>query len=573
MKYIGKYKGNVGTTHGTLVSGLVGYYNRIINLSKYLIGGTFTTYSPNVNLYDSYKNSILIAGTQDGVNYESPPLNGLTNNIVVTLDNSTQIDPEFSVNKIRRLNSGVNQADYLQLPRFQIAPGKTMEMSFWYYGTYGTDIKLYSLDAETYVERWDASTNAYITNNSNHCIIPVTTNTWQYIQVRARNTHATLNKRSAQWLVLHNNSVNATLSNTEYWKLTCVKSWYVESITKNKIIRLNDDGSVDDSWYNNSSYTSGAIYQLIYDNKKIYAAGDITLDGGLVRLNNDGTKDISFDVGTGFNNGVYALNIDTINQKIYVGGHFTTYNGSAQNRLVRLNLDGTKDTSFDVGTGFVGAVHYVNLDTINQKIYVAGHFTTYNGSTQNRLIRLNLDGTKDTSFNIGTGFNNAIYGFKIDTINQKIYVAGNFTTYNGSTQNRLIRLNLDGTKDTSFNIGTGFNNAIYGFNIDTINQKIYAGGNFTTYNGNTRNRLIRLNMDGSLDTSFNVGSGLNSYLEMPNSILIDNEKNKIYITGDFTIYNNQQQKCLARLNYDGSLDNTFNIQLDSKGRTILKYTE
>ena len=32
---------------------------------------------------------------------------------------------------------------------------------------------------------------------------------------------------------------------------------------------------VDNTWYNNNSYTSGAFYELKYDNinKKIYAAG------------------------------------------------------------------------------------------------------------------------------------------------------------------------------------------------------------------------------------------------------------------------------------------------------------
>lgn len=39
--------------------------------------------------------------------------------------------------------------------------------------------------------------------------------------------------------------------------------------------------------------------------------------------------------------------------------------------------------------------------------------------------------------------------------NNKIYVIGNFTTYNGSNVNRVIRLNMDGSIDTSFNIGIG----------------------------------------------------------------------------------------------------------------------
>ena len=78
---------------------------------------------------------------------------------------------------------------------------------------------------------------------------------------------------------------------------------------KNKIIRLNGDDSIDDTWYNNNSYTSGSIYELKYDNinKKIYAGGDPELEGGLVRYNLDGTKDNTFNIGTGFDKTVRTI--------------------------------------------------------------------------------------------------------------------------------------------------------------------------------------------------------------------------------------------------------------------------
>lgn len=44
--------------------------------------------------------------------------------------------------------------------------------------------------------------------------------------------------------------------------------------------------------------------------------------------------------------------------------------------------------------------------TKNKKIYVGGEFTSFNGFNQNGLIRLNFDGTVDTSFNVGTGADN-----------------------------------------------------------------------------------------------------------------------------------------------------------------------
>ena len=84
----------------------------------------------------------------------------------------------------------------------------------------------------------------------------------------------------------------------------------------------------------------------------------------------------------------------------------------------------------------------------------------------NRICRLNLDGSLDNTFNVGTGFNNVVWVINIDTINQKIYVGGDFTTYNGTTQNKICRLNMDGSLDSAFDIGTGFNANVMVINID-----------------------------------------------------------------------------------------------------------
>lgn len=345
---------------------------------------------------------------------------------------------------------------------------------------------------------------------------------------------------------------------------------------KNKIIRLNNDDSIDHTWYNNSSYTSGFIYDLIYDNinKKIYAGGDPALEGGLVRYNLDGTKDNTFNIGTGFNHSVRSIII--YNSKIYVGGEFSTFNGNTQNGLVRLNMDGTKDNTFNIGTGFNNRVYAMNIDTINQKIYVGGSFTAFNGyTTENRLTRLNMNGSLDTSFYIGTGFDGAVYTLSLDAINQRLYVGGAFEKFNDIYQGNLVRLRMDGERDTIFNngMGAGFDDSIWALKLDTINQKLYVSGAFTRFNLNPQNRLIRLNLSGSKDTSFNVGTGLGWYIESSSGIFIDNEKNKIYIAGGFGSYNDIARRGLARLNMNGSLDTSFNLQLNSGARTILKYTE
>ncbi|MFM9006926.1 MAG: delta-60 repeat domain-containing protein, partial [Flavobacteriales bacterium] len=67
---------------------------------------------------------------------------------------------------------------------------------------------------------------------------------------------------------------------------------------------------------------------------------------------------------------------------------------------------------------------------------------------------------------------------------------------------------MDGTLDAGFNPGTGADNIIYATALQT-DGKIIIGGQFTSYNGTTRNSIARLNADGTLDASFNPGTGAN----------------------------------------------------------------
>jgi len=316
--------------------------------------------------------------------------------------------------------------------------------------------------------------------------------------------------------------------------------------TQNYIVRLDTTGSKDVSFNVGTGFNSVVDAIVVDSSGKSIVGGQYTTFSGstqnrLVRLNTDGTKDTGFNIGTGFNNSVLTVAINS-SGKILVGGQFTTYAGGTQNYLVRLNSDGTKDTAFDIGTGFgAGGIFSVAVQS-DGKVLVGGAFTTYRGLTQNRLIRLNTDGTKDTSFNVGLGIElGNVQAIAIQS-DGKIIVGGSFRSYNGLTQNRLIRLNTDGTKDTSFNVGTGFDSNVESLAIDSTG-KIIAGGFFTIYNGISQNRLIRLNTDGTKDTSFNVGTGFNNFVF---TLFID-ATGRILVGGDFTAYKGVAQNKLVRL--------------------------
>jgi len=131
------------------------------------------------------------------------------------------------------------------------------------------------------------------------------------------------------------------------------------------------------------------------------------------------------------------------------------------------------------------------------RFVVGGSFTTYNGASANYIIRLNADGSRDTSFDIGTGFNNTVSSI-VQQSDGRFVVGGSFITYNGVTANCIIRLNADGSRDTSFDTGTGFNS-----NVNSIVQqsdgKLVVGGFFSTYQLYPLERIARIESNGGLE--------------------------------------------------------------------------
>jgi uncharacterized delta-60 repeat protein len=294
-----------------------------------------------------------------------------------------------------------------------------------------------------------------------------------------------------------------------------------------------------------------------------------------VEINDVVIPPVSFNtnLGTGFNNNVYSLLIQS-DGKILVGGSFTTLNGSTIPAcFIRLNTDGTLDTAFNanLGTGFNNNnVHSLSIQS-DGKILVGGNFTTLNGSAvPARFIRLNSDGTLDSAFNVnlGTGFDNAIYSCPVQT-DGKILLGGYFTTLNGSAvPARFIRLNSDGTLDTAFNtnLGTGLNNTVGSSAINTISVqsdgKILIGGYTSTLNGvSIAEMLTRLNSDGTLDSAFSTN--LSTGFDNPVVSITLQSDGKILIGGIFGISPLSISRRFLRLNTNGTSDTAFNANLGS----------
>jgi len=331
-----------------------------------------------------------------------------------------------------------------------------------------------------------------------------------------------------------------------------------DGMTRNNILRLNPDGAIDIPYNKGSGFNASVIDITLQSDQKILVGGSFTLYNGVVRnyfarLNTDGTLDDTFlGSSLGPNGDVNAILIQP-DDKIILAGSFSTFNGVLTKRIIRLNVDGSVDPTFNTGSGFNDFVTNVIIQP-DGKLIAIGNFTYYNGTSVNRIVRLNSDGSIDPSFNIGSGFNNQPGAIALQP-DEKILVGGNFTSYDGSPAYRMIRLNTDGSVDLSFDIGFGFSSSVASISIQSDN-KIIVGGSFTSYDVLTDAfRIIRLNPDGSMDGSFVNGTGFNNAVNVTRV----RDDGKIIIGGAFNSYDNVAQNRLVLLNSDGSIDNSFSI--------------
>jgi uncharacterized delta-60 repeat protein len=314
-------------------------------------------------------------------------------------------------------------------------------------------------------------------------------------------------------------------------------------VLRQRIARINTDGSLDTSFPSNG--TDGRIDAVaLQADGKILIGGIFTEVGGvtrngIARLNADGSRDDTFNPGTGANGAVRFVSVQT-DGKILINGAFTSYDGTARNRIARLNADGSLDTTFNPGTGANASVRQTVVQD-DGRILIGGDLTAYDGTLINGIARINADGTRDTTFTPGNGTNGQVWFINVQP-DGKILISGTFTSFNGTARNRIARLNADGTLDTTFNPGTGGNASI----LQTVVQqdgRILIGGDFTSFNGTSINRIARINADGSLDTTFNPGTGANFLIS---SVALQADA-KILIGGGFTSYNGTPISRIARL--------------------------
>ncbi|MES2543564.1 MAG: T9SS type A sorting domain-containing protein [Bacteroidota bacterium] len=327
------------------------------------------------------------------------------------------------------------------------------------------------------------------------------------------------------------------------------------------VARYDTNGILDPGFDSDgkSIFIAGTSTALkVLSDGKILINSTVNTDYSVTRLNTDGSLDITFG-SNGYT--THSIGADASNYLIVKTDDSIIIGGTSDNRItiIQFSANGNLINSFQSPEiGFENRFIETMAIQNDGKIVVAGE----SGSIL--LARYNVDGTFDASFgtngltttNISTPSGNGITRLVLQN-DGKIVIA----KYGGY----VARYTSNGVLDPTFGSnGITDLTAITGF-IDNINisstGKIYLAIDYQIAS-KTQFGLVRLNLDGSIDTTFgNSGIAYTSFnfyapddIEFPNN-LIELSNGKVLVAG--TLSSGSFTVGIVQFNSDGTLDNTF----------------
>lgn len=282
--------------------------------------------------------------------------------------------------------------------------------------------------------------------------------------------------------------------------------------TMSGVVRLNADGSWDNTFdgpdFDQDYYLRIRTAVELPDGKYLVGGQFQDFSGGsnqrgIIRLNSDGSQDMGFDAGFEINPIINAIALQPDGKILIAGGYGTMSHGTG---ITRLLPDGTVDATFDAGQAPTNIRDIKVL--ANGQILVAGRFSSWSGG----LAVLNSDGSRDMSF-VHSGYIHSsnifdnIYPRTAIQPDGKIVVAGLQT----SSTVKIMRYNADFTVDADFHVASNTQiNGVYptGVAIQNDGKIIVTGYFLNSYDGNPDvSGVMRLNADGTLDSTFDNADG------------------------------------------------------------------
>jgi uncharacterized delta-60 repeat protein len=301
----------------------------------------------------------------------------------------------------------------------------------------------------------------------------------------------------------------------------------------------------------------------IQDDNKLLIAGDFKKINdlqvnGIVRLNSNGSRDNSFNAGSGANLTITNLAVDSKN-RILVCGYFDTFNSiSALKGIIRLNSTGSIDTSFNL-SGIDGLINLFVTDVAIAEDTLA--LIIGRNDDINRLFKIKADGSIDNDFAVSE-FKTYSSSIKITNLDSLIAITGCFSYVNDVFQTGYCFVNSHGEVKTNVRSFIGSTPYIYGgYHQDDGKLLIY--GDFITVNGKLRSNLARLNPNGSVD-DFNPQLGTDYTIYK----IVQIPGKRFIVSGYFPSYGDRR---ILKLNSDGSLDNSLMVDIPCSSNAVIDF--
>ncbi len=220
---------------------------------------------------------------------------------------------------------------------------------------------------------------------------------------------------------------------------------------------------------------------------------------------------------------------------------------------------GDLDPTFQTGAGANGTVTTI-LPLNSGKILIAGSFSSYDGIGRKGVAILNEDGSLDTSFHPGTGVIGTVLHAAEDFYG-RILLVGNFSSYNGTTVGKIAMVKPDGSLDTTFRVGTGSNGPIQA--VARSGDSWAIGGSFSSFNGELRQNFALLSDNG--EPSYFRSPAVNGVVEAINGTY-GGFGSRFMVTGRFDTVDSQDDlDGVAIIDEYGQLERFFRPRLFEGG--------
>ncbi len=299
------------------------------------------------------------------------------------------------------------------------------------------------------------------------------------------------------------------------------------------------------------------VYKILQQpDGKFLVSGDLNFLGtnrvrGLVRLNADGSQDATFNFLVTEDSYIIDIELQSTGDIVCLSQKYNLMNGAytSEASIYRMDLRGELKNTV---TGLT-AVNAISVQT-DDKILLAG---------ANYLQRFSSDLISENSFNNAVSFDGRVTD--VQQFGNSLIVSGTFSTVNGVTKNDLVKLDLNGNVEATFDTGTGTTDYVGSIAVQSDGKILLGNTYINTFNGVQGNGTMRLNADGSVDTSFAP-----FYFNGPVSRIFL-KGTEIYAAA-FLDYNSGTNDYLFKLANDGSMDMSFKpVELSPFGAINLAF--